>query len=104
MGFRFFGDSFITFEMEVKFADSASAWKVVSQGDRNGANGWRSDDPMEEIYLIAAEFTEYSVQADDVEVLAYLRTPDSNLATKYMDATERYLNLYEPLIGNIPIQ
>ena len=57
---------------------------------------------MEEIYLIAAEFTEYSVQADDVEVLAYLRTPDSNLATKYMDATERYLNLYEPLIGTYP--
>ena len=97
-----FGDSFITFEMEVKFADSASGWKVVSQGDRNGVNGWRSDDPMEEIYLIAAEFTEYSVQADDVEVLAYLRTPDSNLATKYMDATERYLNLYEPLIGTYP--
>ena len=42
-----FGDSFITFEMEVKFADSAPGWKVVSQGDRNGVNGWRSDDPMD---------------------------------------------------------
>ena len=97
-----FGDSLITFEMEVEFADTASQWKAVSQGDRNGENGWRSDDPMEEIYLIAAEFTEYSVQADDIEVLAYLRTPDSNLATKYMDATERYLNLYEPLLGEYP--
>ena len=61
-----FGDSLITFEMEVEFADTASQWKAVSQGDRNGENGWRSDDPMEEIYLIAAEFTEYSVQADDI--------------------------------------
>ena len=97
-----FGDSFITFEMEVEFADNASQWIAVSQGDRNGENGWKSNDPMEEIYLIAAEFTEYSVQADDVEVLAYLRTPDINLATKYMDATERYLNLYEPLLGEYP--
>jgi len=97
-----FGDSFITFEMEVEFADNASQWIAVSQGDRNGENGWKSDDPMEEIYLIAAEFTEYSVQADDIEVLAYLRTPDPNLATKYMDATERYLNLYEPLLGEYP--
>ena len=85
-----------------KRQDSASLWKAVRQGDRNGENGWRSDDPMEDIYLIAAEFTEYSVQADDIEVLAYLRTPDSNLATKYMDATERYLNLYEPLLGEYP--
>ena len=88
--------------MEVQFADTASTWKAVSQGDRFGDSGWSSADPMEEIYLIAASFTEYSVQADDVEVLAYLRTPDSNLATKYMDATERYLKLYEPLLGDYP--
>ena len=41
-----FGDSLITFEMEVEFADTASQWKAVSQGDRNGENGWRSDDQL----------------------------------------------------------
>ena len=54
------------------------------------------------MHLIAADFTEYSVQSDDVEVMAYLRTPDSNLATKYMDATERYLQLYEHMLGEYP--
>ncbi|GIT21643.1 MAG: hypothetical protein CM1200mP40_13250 [Gammaproteobacteria bacterium] len=100
--FPIFGGQLVTFDMEVQFADTASTWKAVSQGDRFGDSGWSSADPMEEIYLIAASFTEYSVQADDVEVLAYLRTPDSNLATKYMDATERYLKLYEPLLGDYP--
>lgn len=100
--FPILGDSLVTFDLEVKFSDNASTWKAVSQGDRDGDNAWINRDPMEEIYLIAAHFTEYSVQSDDVEVLAYLRTPDSNLAAKYMDATEKYLNLYEPMLGEYP--
>ncbi|MEQ8953248.1 MAG: M20/M25/M40 family metallo-hydrolase, partial [Gammaproteobacteria bacterium] len=34
--------------------------------------------------------------------LAYLRTPDPNLAARYMDATDRYLKVYEPLLGEYP--
>ena len=97
-----FGGDLISFDLQVEFADSASSWTAISQGDRLEENGWQSDQPMEEVYLIAANFTEYSQQADDVEVLAYLRTPDPNLATKYMDATERYLALYEPMLGEYP--
>jgi aminopeptidase N len=95
-------DELITFDMEVLFVDSANSWTAVSQGDRRGTAGWQSDDPMEEVYLVAADFTEYSRQADDVEVLAYLRQPDPNLAAKYLDATERYLALYDPLLGDYP--
>lgn len=97
-----FGEDLITFDISVGFASSASTWKAVSQGDRNGENAWRSLQPMEEVYLIAADFTEYSQQSGDTEVLAYLRTPDRNLATKYLQATDRYLALYEPLLGDYP--
>lgn len=97
-----FGGDLISFDLQVEFAASASSWTAVSQGDRQGGNAWKSDQPMEEVYLIAANFTEYSQLADDVEVLAYLRTPDQDLATKYMDATGRYLALYEPLLGEYP--
>ena len=97
-----FGIDFLTFDLEVEFTDNSSTWTAISQGDRNGENGWVSEQPMEEVYLIAANFTEYSQQAEDVEVLAYLRSPDPNLAAKYMDATERSLQLYEPLLGNYP--
>lgn len=97
-----FGNDLLSFDLQVEFADTAGTWIAISQGDRAGNNGWRSDQPMEEVYLIAAGFTEYSQQAGDVEVLAYLRQADSNLATKYMDAAGRYLTLYEPLLGDYP--
>lgn len=97
-----FGSELITFDLQVEFVGTASSWTAVSQGDRNGINSWNSNDPMEEIYLIAANFTEYDSEYNDIEVLAYLRTPDQNLATKYLDATARYLALYEPLLGDYP--
>ncbi len=97
-----FGDYLVSFDLRVDFADSARDWLAVSQGDRNGPNGWSSGDPMEEIYLIAARFTEYSQMAGDIEALAYLRAPDPNLAIRYLDATERYLQLYQPLLGDYP--
>ncbi len=107
------GDELVTFEMVVEFSESAEKWSSVSQGDRLAPNSWRSDEPMEEVYLIAAEFTEYRSNYvsvlpdterahDEVEVLALLRTADPNLAAKYLDATERYLALYEPLLGAYP--
>lgn len=112
-----FGDNLATFELSVEFAESAADWLSVSQGERFDENTWHSDKPMEEIYLIAAAFTEYATRYDSVlneaetegegvsrgvEVLALLRTPDPNLAAKYLDATARALALYEPLLGAYP--
>ncbi len=100
-------DELVSFELGVEFADSASSWTAVSQGDlitlnENEPPVWRERQPMEEVYLIAANFTVYEDQADDVAVLAYLRSAEPNLATRYMDATVRYLKLYEPLLGDYP--
>lgn len=92
----------MSFEMQVQFSSAAQHWTAVSQGDSIGSNAWRSDQAMEEVYLIAANFTTYRSESNDVELLAYLRTPDSNLATRYLDATQRYLALYEPLLGDYP--
>lgn len=93
----------MSFDMSVEFGGSAQNWTVVSQGDsEQRTNFWRSEQAMEEIYLIAADFSTYSVQSGDVQLLAYLRQPDGNLATRYLDATERYLALYEPMIGEYP--
>ena len=93
----------MSFDMSVEFSGAAQQWTAVSQGDsEQRTNFWRSEQAMEEIYLIAADFTTYSVRSGDVDLLAYLRTPDGNLATRYLDATERYLALYEPMIGDYP--
>ena len=103
-----FGDEFITFDLSVEFEGQAEEWLAISQGDRGGRNAWVSDKPVEEIYLIAGAFTEYinsdynDAEQDSIQKLAYLRTPDINLATRYLDATARYLALYEPLLGDYP--
>lgn len=85
-------------------------WSVVSQGDRtqNEVKGnsreitYRSAEPMDEIYLIGAKWTEYSKKLDKVEVQAFLRTPDEELANRYLDVTSQYLKMYETLIGDYP--
>ena len=97
-----FDDRLITFDLSARFAPSASDWTTVSQGQPAGLNGWQTEHPQEEIYLIAAQFTHYTESAGRVEASAYLRNPDRNLATKYLDATARYLTLYEPMLGDYP--
>lgn len=57
---------------------------------------------MDEVYLIAARWTEYSMPAGDVLVQAFLRTPDKKLAHKYMGVTSGYLDMYNKLIGPYP--
>ncbi|MCB1669578.1 MAG: M20/M25/M40 family metallo-hydrolase [Pseudomonadales bacterium] len=92
----------VSFDLQVEFVPGSGDWTAISQGSARGPNRWTEPNPMEEIYLIAARFTRYAAQSDHVEMLVYLREPDPNLAAKYLDATERYLALYEPLLGDYP--
>lgn len=105
-----FGDELLSFRLQARFADSASSWTAVSQGRRvDGPSAtqprrpavWEETRPMEEVYLIAADFTVYE-QPGETDIMAFLRTPDANLASRYMEATARYLALYEPLLGDYP--
>ncbi|MBC8489688.1 MAG: hypothetical protein H8D45_27020 [Bacteroidetes bacterium] len=87
-------------------------WNVVSQGNRtiNEIDGdnrkvrYESPEPMEEVYLISAAWTEYEQKAGDVLVQAFLRTPDEELASRYIGVTSNYLKMYESLIGQYPYQ
>ena len=102
-----FNDKLISFEMTTTVPKS---WSVVSQGKRTVNDFkddkhvicWNSPEPMEEIYLIAAEFTEYSESAGATNVMAFLRTPDETLANKYLEATAQYLEMYRKLVGPYP--
>ena len=96
-----------TFDLIVELDES---WGVVSQGTRtvDKAAGERriiqyhSPDPMDEIYLIAGQWSEYSRQSGEVLVQAFLRTPDEALAQRYLSVTSHYLELYSRLIGEYP--
>jgi hypothetical protein len=63
---------------------------------------WQSEHPQQEIYLVAAEFQKYQQSAGRAEAQVFLRSSDEALANKYLEATARYLAMYEKLIGPYP--
>ena len=93
-----FNDDWITFELTTTVPDP---WDIVSEGKRtlnevkDGRHTirWDSPEPMEEIHLIGAKFTEYSKPAGAIDVMAFLRTPDETLANKYLEVTAQYLEM-----------
>ncbi|MDR4506528.1 MAG: M20/M25/M40 family metallo-hydrolase [Candidatus Scalindua sp.] len=105
--YPYFVNELVTFSMAVKLPPG---WVSVSQGERNKhdtakefrRDEWVMEKPQEEIYLIAAEFTEYGQAAGVVDAMAFLRQPDSQLAQKYLDTTAQYLEMYRKLLGPYP--
>ncbi len=101
------GPGLTTFDLEVALPE---AWDAVSQGERTlhelqkkkSTVRWQSSEPQEEIYLVAAKFIEYDKPAGPARAMVFLRTADPGLAGKYLDATARYLALYDKLIGHYP--
>ncbi|MBN2175279.1 MAG: hypothetical protein JW731_14185 [Bacteroidales bacterium] len=102
-----FEQPLFTYNLEVSLQKE---WSVISQGTRtknnlSGSNRevrYESPNPDEEAYLIAGPFTEYEQPAGEVAVQAFLRTPDEELANRYIGITSQYLQMYESLIGPYP--
>jgi len=104
-----FADTLLTFSMEVTLP---VGWRAVSQGSNGQAapSGgaarmrWHELKPQEEIYLVAGRYHEYRREASATAALVFLRSPDTALATKYLDATQRYVELYSRLLGLYPYE
>ncbi len=103
-----FGDGLVTFELTVE--DLTPPWDVVSQGARTlhetheGSRKvtWSCLDPQEEVYLVAGPWYETDDTAGKVALYAFLREDDPALARKYLDATKRYLAMYESILPPYP--
>ena len=103
------GENMLTFSLDITLPQN---WLSVSQGERNVISSeqeglsnhviWQELQPQDEIYLIAAPFVESMNKADGIETLVYLRHKNTVLAQRYLDATSRYLAMYQQLIGNYP--
>lgn len=89
-----------------------AGWDAVSQGSRishqKGKDStnviWESSEPQDDIYLVAALFTEYVKTIGRVTAMVFLRSPERGLAEKYLEATSRYIPMYERLIGPYPYE
>lgn len=97
----------ITFSLSVNVPER---WHAVSQGERTeikNKNGrrwvtWESDKPMEEIFLIADEFSEYKIKQGNKNYYAFLLNPEKALAEKYLQATGSYIDFFDQLLGPYP--
>ncbi len=105
--FPWFNNDLVSFEMNVS---TPAGWEVVSQGERTDhqktaeavTSTWSSPEPQDDIFLIAAKFTEYSRAVGAATAMAFLRTADETLANKYLETTAQYLEMYRQLIGTYP--
>ena len=104
-----FGDGLVTFSLEVSGLNPP--WDVVSQGrrtrheitpDGSRATTWALEHPTEEIYLVAGPWQAYVDRAGETEIYAFLREDDPGLAGRYLDATKRYLELYNGMLPAYP--
>ncbi len=101
------GNQLVTYKLTVELPEK---WSSVTTGERLAMDDkeghsdiWYCDRPQEEIYLIAARFTQYEYRmSSGYKAMAFLRTPDEALANKYLEVTEQYMQMYEGLIGKYP--
>ena len=102
-----FDEEYVTYKLTV---NSPAGWRSVSQGKRSGfaelpefrTDVWEVDTPTEEIFVIAAEFTEYEYPMGNVMAMAFLREKDDGLANKYLETTAQYMEMYRGLVGPYP--
>ena len=98
-----FSDGMLSFSLDVEFP---RGWHAISQGKRIAPSlvrtVWQESRPQNEIFLVAAPFKEYVSSEAGIESLVYLRQDDAELAQRYLDATARYLAMYQRLIGPYP--
>ncbi|MES9990803.1 MAG: M1 family aminopeptidase [Candidatus Thiodiazotropha sp.] len=105
--YPYFAEALVSFELEV---DLPRSWLAVSQGEgpdiRKTAERslvqWRETSPQDDIYLVAAPYQLYRQTSDGIEAQVFLRQQDAAIAERYLQATARYLKLYQTLIGPYP--
>ncbi len=78
-------------------------WQGVSQGERgqdsHGDVVWHCRHPMEEAYLVAGKYIRFEHPCEPATAEVYLFSPDTSLASTYLEATCRYLDMYSAMIG-----
>ncbi|MES9843434.1 MAG: M1 family aminopeptidase [Candidatus Sedimenticola sp. PURPLELP] len=89
----------VSFNLSAKLPEG---WSSVSQGIRTETGDWQELSPQDGIYLIAGRYHSYTRKGKYAQAQVYLSTPDSELADKYLKATNGYISLYQQLLGPYP--
>ena len=105
-----FGRSF-TFRLSV---DIPPDWMCVSQGrlveerlerirdEERLVEVWVETNPMPEFYLVAGDYFRHQESYNGTQIMTYTYDTSDSLSRVYLDATRRYIAMYEDLIGEYP--
>ncbi|MGD8627776.1 MAG: M1 family aminopeptidase [bacterium] len=104
-------DRMFTFDLTV---DVPFGWMAISQGRRADQytgrlrdkertfTVWIEEHPTPELYLVAGDYYRHEAYHQGVWVMTYTYEQSDSLAQVYLDATGRYIALYDSLIGEYP--
>jgi aminopeptidase N len=105
--YPYFENSLVTFRLE---ASLPAPYTSVAGGDRAALSSkagrntavWEAKRPQDDITLACGKYTEYFRRDGQLLYQAFLRTPDPELAARYLEATGKYIKLYSDLVGPYP--
>ena len=87
--------------------NSPKGWEIISQGKAvRSENGVLYSMPrvQDDIYLIGAPWKRYAKSSGDTELEVYLLGENPELARRYLDASEKYVDIYSNWIGDYPYE
>ncbi|MGE5127751.1 MAG: signal protein PDZ, partial [Betaproteobacteria bacterium] len=94
----------VEYQVEVQ---QPAGWHTIGAGngasrDARGLARWDSHGAVDEIALAGGPLVVYRDAAGPVEALVYLHEKDDALASKYLQATAQYVEMYRGLLGPYP--
>ncbi len=107
--FPTFEASLFTFDVTVNTPDS---YQAITQGeetsqkteDARRVSSWRGEYPTEGLTLAANQFIVKRRTWRSIQLMTYLFPAEAHLAEEYLDATQKYLEVYTNLLGPYPFK
>jgi aminopeptidase N len=72
------------------------------RGEKRLVDVWVERNPAPEFYLIAGRYFRHEENLDGIRIMTYTYETSDSLSQVYLDATRRYISMYESLIGRYP--
>jgi len=69
---------------------------------KDGFEVWQEEMPVDELTISCGKFKEYSLKDGERNYYAFLLNEDKELADRYLETTQKYVNFYSSLLGEYP--
>ncbi len=95
----------VTFALSATLPDG---WRSISQGDAipdlSGGEkiAWRELRPQEGVWLLGGPFNKFEARGTTPRLIAWLRTADQSLASRYLKAARGWVDVYSEMFGTYP--